>query len=137
MKNKSILNVVRHQGGKLRLGVICGEFKREPLPREIIIKGIPGCDKPLSVNPSRAYYKYGSIYHQKIDSWLEEDYYREAGEPIFLLKFYYSGMGRKHIYSYMGDSMYKKVPYRRILISPKGNREPMSEDFIEKLWLEE
>lgn len=118
---KTILNVVRHQGGKLRFGVINQEFLDKPKPLKIRIKGLTGKSDDIVVNPSQAYYKYGSIYSPAIHNWLSDNYDRQTDDSIWLLKFIFENNGTEHVYKFVGDSGYRKVPRKRILIASDGH----------------
>ena len=120
----TIFNVVRHQGAKLRFGVINREFLIEPKPRLIRIKNLTGIKGDVDVNPNKAYYRNGSIYKDSISKWLFEHFPREAGDDIWLLKFRFKQSDGIHIYEYIGDSGYKKIPRKKQLRTPKGKLEP-------------
>lgn len=117
---KTILNVVRHQGGKLRLGVINQEYLDEPQPSKIRIKGLTGESDDIVVDPGQAYYRYGSIYSPAIHNWLSNNYGRQADDGIWLLKFTFEIKGTDHVYKFVGDSGYRKIPRKRKLIASDG-----------------
>ena len=130
----SILNVVRHQGGSFRLGVICREFQRDPLPNQIIINGIN--QNPIVFPANNYYFIHGSIAHPEIRAWLETHFPREANAPIWLLKFEFDICGESHVYTYVEVSNYKKIPHKRELIDSNGNRllYHTNEDLVRIVW---
>lgn len=130
----TVLNVVLHQGGGCRLGVICREFLLEPQPNHIIINGIN--DNPIII-PARNYYlRHGSIVHSDIIEWLGVHFPRTAADNIWLLKFDFEVVGDSHVFSYVGPSNYKKIPHRREIIEGQHNvvRYHTYEELIQIVW---
>lgn len=131
----TLLNVVRHPGGKLRFGVINEEYLLNPRPASIRFANLPDREGDIIVNPGAAYYANGSIFSREINDWLNVHYPREAEDPIWLLKFEFTQNENEHIYSFVGDSGYRKHSRRPILIPPMGEeiqapRNPNLSDFI-------
>ena len=115
----SVLNVVRHQGGRIRLGIICREFQLVPQPNQIIINGIN--QNPIVFPVNNYYSVHGSIAHPEIRAWLETHFPREADDPIWLLKFEFEVRNNSHVFTYVGPSEYKKIPHKRELIDSNGS----------------
>lgn len=136
MKSHTILNVVRHQGGKLRFGVINQEYLKEPKPRLIRIKNLTGDNNYIDVIPSKAYYSHGSIYKRSIHEWLAVHFPRLSGDKIYLLKFYFTESEGMHIFEYVGDSGYKKFPRERKWITPDGKEVPCprNAEISQRIW---
>lgn len=125
MPRNTLLNVVIDQRG-LRFGVINPEDQAEQFPDIIRICGLTGQDEILIETPRSAKYHYGSIYSPEISGWLHHNYPRTAADPIPLLKFTFSAEavenGRMaHIYTFVGDSGYRRYPRRRLAITPDGD----------------
>lgn len=125
MPRNTLLNVVIDQRG-LRFGVINPEDRAEQFPDIIRICGLTDQDEILIEIPHNAKYSYGSIYSPEISGWLHHNYPRTAADPIPLLKFTFSveevENGRMaHIYTFVGNSGYRKYPRRRIVITPDGD----------------
>lgn len=130
----SILNVVRHQGGSFRLGIICREFQLVPQPNQIIINGIN--QNPIVFPVNNYYCVHGSIAHPEIRTWLETHFTREADDPIWLLKFEFEVRNNSHVFTYVGPSDYKKIPHKREMIDSNGNLSlyHTNEDLVRIVW---
>ena len=111
----SILNVVRHQGGSFRLGIICREFQLVPQPNQIIINGIN--QNPIVFPVNNYYCVHGSI-------------------AIWLLKFEFEVRNNSHVFTYVGPSDYKKIPHKREMIDSNGNLSlyHTNEDLVRIVW---
>lgn len=134
-KQKTVLNVVLHQGGGNRFGVICGEYKKSPASSVRIKNLIPGEEWVLDAKS--CYYKNGSIYSEKISDWLfDHGYFRmEDYDDMPLFKFFFERKGEEDIYEYAGFSGYLKEPNRHILKTKDDKTIPYKkEDLLDIVW---
>ena len=122
---QTVLNVVRHTGGQIRLGVIGNEFR---IPtNKVILKGFAGLSEEDSeFVPSDSYYEYGSIFSEPLHNWLvSNNYYREANQDIWLIKAYFevSSTG-EHTFTFVERSPLVKRPKRNLLFhsTPQGSK---------------
>lgn len=122
----TLLNVVRHPGGKFRFGVINEEYLLEPRPARIRITNLPDREGDIVVNPGAAFYANGSIFSREINDWLRVHYPREAEDPIWLLKFEFTQNENEHVYSFVGNSGYRKQSRHSRIIAPDGREIPAS-----------
>lgn len=134
-KTQTVLDVVIHQGGGFRFGVVNKEYANSPA-KTVKILGLP---EPIVLNVEDCYYSNGSIYSKEISEWIVSNGFgRTKDDPIPLLKFYYEQNGEEDIFEFAGDSFCKKRPRQNVLIS-KDSTEITYEtgQLVEKLWGEE
>lgn len=135
---KTVLNVVRHQGGLLRLGVVGGEFTE--LPSKIILREFEGLEgKNAEFLPGKSYYRYGSIYSRELSEWLKRNgYQREAGEDIWLIKAEFSvEAGNAHVFRFIGKSYYVKAPNKNRLRKNGEIRNYKKGELVKMVWEED
>lgn len=132
----TLLNVVRHPGGKLRFGVINQEYLLVPRPTCIRISNLPRLHEDVIVTPSGAYYSNGSIFSEEINDWLVQHFPRTADDPIWLLKFEFSQSEDEHIFTFVEDSGFRKVSRRPVLLTPQGEQlhAPKNHDLSAWIW---
>jgi len=134
-KTQTVLDVVIHQDGGFRFGVINKEYTNSPA-KTVKILGLP---EPIVLNVEDCYYSYGSIYSKEINEWIERNGFgRTKDDPIPLLKFYYEQNGEEDIFEFVGDSFCKKHPRQDVLIRKDGTEVSYETgQLVEKLWGEE
>lgn len=136
MREKVLLNIVLHQGGGYRLGVMTDQYVDSPVAFVCIKNLIPG--KELNLDVTSCLYSFGSIYSPEISEWIQQNgFAREGGDDIPLLKFYYERVDNVDVYEYVGPSSYKKVPRVRILRDDKGQEYPYEDaNLLSLVWPE-
>ena len=65
-KTQTVLDVVIHQGGGFRFGVVNKEYANSPA-KTVKILGLP---EPIVLNVEDCYYSNGSIYSKEISEWI-------------------------------------------------------------------
>lgn len=134
-KTQTVLDVVIHQGGGFRFGVVNKEYANSPA-KTVKILGLP---EPIVLNVEDCYYSNGSIYSKEISEWIVSNGFgRTKDDPIPLLKFYYEQNGEEDIFEFAGDSFCKKRPHQNVLICKDGTEITYETgQLVEKLWGEE
>ena len=136
MRQRTVLDIVIHQGGGFRFGVLCGEYlcKR---PERIIVKGLDGADAKIVIPLKKTLYPYGSINHPSISRWIEsKGLQRKAGDSLGLVKFHFESRKGADIYEFDSISPLKKKYRHRIVIGEKGFRKGYKsvDELIDIVW---
>lgn len=134
MKKQTVLNVVIHQGGGFRFGVICGEYLDNP-PEKIIIRNLVDSGD-LELSSTESFYIRGSIYSKEISEWISRNGYgRTAADNMHLFKFNYERKKGVDVFEYVATSEFVKAPKNQALILPDGTTQPYKkEELIEFVW---
>ena len=136
MKTKTLLNVVLHQDGGFRFGLMNDEFVDSPVDSVCVRNLIPG--KELNLPVSSCLYSFGSIYSPEISEWIQQNgFARDRDEDMPLLKFYFERVDNTDVYEYAGPAAFKKVPRVRILKDDQGKEYPYEDaDLLSLVWPE-
>ncbi len=131
----TVLNVVRHQNGRPRLGIVGDEYK--DATHKIVLKGFfgPGSGD-LEFNPNKSYYNYGSLYSRELSDRLEQaGYARGPKDNIWLIKAHFEvGSKGEHVFTFVERCPRAKVMRHDCLI--KGGQEFWYErgHLVEEVW---
>lgn len=130
---QSVLNIVRHQGGLFRLGVVGKEYKGAA--RRIILKGFSGLKK-TEFNPTKAYYRYGSLFSKEIHNWLVTNHYtRGPKQDIWLIKVEFNATAEgDHVFTFFERSKYVKVPHKNILKAKTKVKRYSNGALVSEVW---
>lgn len=133
-KQKTVFNIIRHQDGGFRFGVLCGEYKDSSAQFVRIGNLFNDGDQVLPVDI--CYYKNGSIYSDGISRWISvNNLGRNSDDSMALILFYYEKRDNEDYYEYAGISNYQKMPSHRTIIDKNGVQYKYTdEDFIPIIW---
>jgi len=133
MKKQTVLNVVIHQGGGFRFGLICGEYLESP-PEKVIIRNLLD-SKDIELSPAKCFYLNGSIYSKEISAWIiNNGFGRHSNDNMALFKFFYERHNDVVIFEFVETSLFVKEPNRQVLVFSGLAIQYKKDELIKLVW---
>ncbi len=135
---RAILKVIRSTNGRFRLGLYL------PKAKEKLVENVDGVEiqgintSIIKLSKISWYNKYGTIEDHAISNWIiNNGWSRKPYTPIQLIKFELEIKRNKHVFKYVGPSIFKKESNRNRFTTDDGKtyvKVPQNVNRIDFLW---